>query len=249
MSQLEMEINFKGKRALVTGAGRGLGKAIAKALLKCGAEVIVLEKLEQDLKTFKEEEPSIIPLLCDLTDWDATRKVVEGVGPVHLLVNNAGVAAITPFVDVKKEELDWVFSVNFQAIVNVSQVVVKGMIARGEGGAIVNISSMTTKVAFPEHTSYSSSKGAVDTLTRVMALELGPHQIRVNAIHPTIVMTDMGKIAWEDPKKHMKYLVRTPMGHFAEPTDVADGTVFLLSDMAKMINGTVLHIDGGLTAN
>ncbi|KAL4239785.1 hypothetical protein ACF0H5_000588 [Mactra antiquata] len=244
-----MEINFKGKRALVTGGGRGIGKSIAQALLKCGAEVIVLEKIEEELNKFKQEEPSIIPLPCDLSDWDATRKAVESAGPIHLLVNSAGVAAITPFLDVKKSELDWVFSVNFQALVNVSQVVAKGMMERGQGGAIVNISSMTTNVAFPEHTSYCSSKGAVDTLTRVMALELGPHQIRVNAIHPTIVMTDMGRRAWEDPKKHLKYLVRTPMGHFAEPTDVSDGTVFLLSDMAKMINGTILHIDGGLTSN
>ncbi|XP_045212985.1 L-xylulose reductase-like [Mercenaria mercenaria] len=244
-----MEISFKGKRALVTGGGRGIGKSIAQALLKCGAEVIILDKIEADLQKFKEEEPSIIPLPCDLCDWDATRKAVESVGPVHLLVNSAGVAVLTPFVDVKKSELDWVFSVNFQAIVNVSQVVAKGMIDRGEGGAIVNISSMTTNVAFSEHTSYTSSKGAVDSLTKIMALELGPHQIRVNAIHPTIVLTDMGKIAWEEPKKRMKYVVRTPMGHLAEPTDIADGAVYLLSDMAKMVNGTILHIDGGLTCN
>ncbi|XP_052786277.1 L-xylulose reductase-like [Mya arenaria] len=244
-----MEISFKGKRALVTGGGRGIGKSIAQALLKCGAEVIVFEKIEEDLNKFKQEEPSIVAVAVDLSDWEATRRAVEAAGAVHLLVNSAGVAAITPFLEVTKKEIDWVFSVNFQAIVNVSQVVARGMVERGEGGAIVNISSMTTNVAFPEHTSYCSSKGAVDTLTRVMALELGPHQIRVNAIHPTIVMTDMGRRAWEDPKKHMKYLVRTPMGHFAEPTDISDGTMYLLSDMAKMVNGTILHIDGGLTSN
>ncbi|KAL4239784.1 hypothetical protein ACF0H5_000587 [Mactra antiquata] len=244
-----MEINFKGKRALVTGGSRGIGKSIVQRLLKCGAEVIVLAKNEEGLNQLKQEEPNINPLPCDLSDWDATRKAVESVGPIHLLVNNAAVAALTPFLDVKKSELDWVFSINYQAIVNVSQIVAKGMIERGQGGSIVNISSMSTSVALQDHTSYVSSKGAVDTLTKVMALELGPHQIRVNAILPTIVMTEMGKRAWEDPKKHMKYLVRTPMGHFAEPEDVSDATVYLLSDMAKMVNGTLMYIDGGFMAN
>ncbi|WAQ96344.1 DCXR-like protein, partial [Mya arenaria] len=188
--------------------------------------------LKNPKRTTSLQEPSIVAVAVDLSDWEATRRAVEAAGAVHLLVNSAGVAAITPF-------LEPIFV----------QVVARGMVERGEGGAIVNISSMTTNVAFPEHTSYCSSKGAVDTLTRVMALELGPHQIRVNAIHPTIVMTDMGRRAWEDPKKHMKYLVRTPMGHFAEPTDISDGTMYLLSDMAKMVNGTILHIDGGLTSN
>ncbi|KAI0233424.1 L-xylulose reductase [Lamellibrachia satsuma] len=122
------------------------------------------------------------------------------------------------------------------------------MINRGKGGAIVNISSIDAHIAFPLHTSYCASKGALDQVTRVMALEMGPHQIRTNSVNPTNVMTDMGSHALSDPAVRAAMLARTPQGKFADMKDVVNAVMYLLSDKADMINGVTLDVDGGLSA-
>ena len=124
----------------------------------------------------------------------------------------------------------------------------QGMVKRGEGGAIVNVSSQASMVALAEHTSYCVSKGGVDQLTRVMALELGPHNIRVNAVNPTVTLTDMAKLAWSDPAKSGPMLAKIPLGKFAQPGDVANTVAYLLSDQADMIHGAMIPIDGGFLA-
>ncbi|KAI0229910.1 L-xylulose reductase [Lamellibrachia satsuma] len=239
-----MDIRFNGQRALVTGAGKGIGNAIAKALAAGGAETIALSRTQGDLDKLKAENPKIRTLCVDLSDWAATRKAVEEIGPVDLLVNNAAVLMMTAFLEVEEAEIRKSFDVNVKAAVNVAQVVAKGMVNRGKGGAIVNISAILSHIAMPSLLSYCTSKAALDQVTRVMALELGPHQIRTNCVNPTIVMTAMGRRAVSDPAVRAAVIARTPQGKFAEVKDIVHAVMYLLSDKADMINGVTLDVDG-----
>lgn len=242
-----MEIRFDGKRALVTGAGKGIGRDIVKRLVEYGAETIALSRTQADLDSLKAEVPGIIPVQVDLGDWENTRVTLQKLGPVDLLVNNAGVSRLDKFLEAKKEDLEFVHNINFKAVFNVSQVIAKGMVERGQGGAIVNISSLASSLALEDHAAYCSSKGALDMLTKVMALELGPHKIRVNSINPTVVWTKMAEYAWSDPVKAKPLLSRIPMGKFVEVEDVVNSVMFLLSDKANMIVGHQLLLEGGLS--
>ncbi|KAF7642777.1 hypothetical protein LDENG_00250880 [Lucifuga dentata] len=243
-----MEISFTGKRALVTGAGKGIGRATALALAHCGAKVTAVTRTQTDLDSLVQECPCIAPVCVDLADWDATAAALQHVGPVDLLVNNAAQAGLQPFLQVTPEQFDQCFSVNVKAVLHVSQIVARGMKARGTGGAIVNISSQASQRALADHAVYCSSKAAVDMLTRVMALELGPHQIRVNSVNPTVVMTDMGRQGWKDPEKVKTMTSRIPLGRFAEVEEVVNSVLFLLSDNSSMTSGASLPVDGGFLA-
>ncbi|GFR71696.1 L-xylulose reductase [Elysia marginata] len=174
-----MDIKFEGKRALVTGAGKGIGRDIAKALVKCGAKTVALSRTEADLASLKAECPEIDTCCIDLSDWAKARSTIESLGHFDLLVNNAGVSRVGPFLDVKEEDIDFVFGTNYKSLFNVSQTVAKSMVARKSGGAIVNLSSAASKQALQDHAVYCSTKGAVDSLTSVMALELGPHKLPI----------------------------------------------------------------------
>ncbi|XP_078610474.1 L-xylulose reductase-like [Branchiostoma floridae x Branchiostoma japonicum] len=240
-----MEIRFDGKKALVTGAGKGIGRDTAKALVKCGAEVFALSRTQEDLDSLVQEYPGIHPVQCDLGDPEATKAAVESVGPIDLLVNNAGITILEPFLEVTLDAFEKVMNVNVRSVMQVSQIVAKGMVERGSGGSIVNVSSLASKCALKEHTSYCTSKGALDIMSKVMALELGPHKIRVNTVNPTVVMTDMGVKVWSDPVKAGPMLARIPLGKFVEVDDVVHAILYLLSDKAAMVNGTNLPIEGG----
>jgi len=238
---------FEGKRALVTGAGRGIGKAIAIALTQCGAETFALSKTQANLDTLITECPSIRPVCVDLADWSATREAVKALPPIDFLVNNAAVAKLDSFLNVQLEDIDRAFDINIKAVINVSQVVAESLISRGCPGCIVNISSQSALRAVPDRTVYSASKGALDMITRVMALELGPHQIRVNSVNPTVVMTDMGIMAWSDETKRNRIIDRIPLHRLPEVADVVGPVLYLLSDEANMIHGHFLMVDGGYT--
>lgn len=240
-----MDINFKGKRALVTGAGKGIGRSTAKMLVECGAEVIALSRTQADLHSLKEEAPTIQTICIDLSDIEAAVKKVNSLGDIDLLVNNAGIALLDPFEEIKMGDFDKIFSVNVKAPLFIAQAVSKRMIAKGSGGAIVNVSSQASMIALKDHTLYCSTKAAMDMFTKTMALELGPYKIRVNAVNPTVVMTDMGRIGWSDPAKAKPMLDTIPLGRFAEVEDVVHAILYLLSDKAGMVNGTMLPIDGG----
>jgi len=238
---------FNGKRVLVTGAGRGIGNAIAIALSQCGAETYALGKTQANLDALVAEHPSIRPVCVDLADWSATRKAVEALPPIDLLVNNAAVAKLDQFLDVKQEDIDISFEVNLKAVINVSQVVAKSLISRGSPGAIVNLSSQSGMRALLDHTVYCATKGALDMTTKVMALELGPHKIRVNSVNPTVVMTDMGRENWSEETKRNGMLSRIPLRHFAEVSEVVGPVLYLLSDEASMVHGHLMMVDGGFT--
>ncbi|KAJ7372599.1 hypothetical protein OS493_017870 [Desmophyllum pertusum] len=218
-------------------------------LVECGAEVIALSRTQADLDSLKTEVPSIHTVCLDLSDIEAASKKVDSLGDIHLLVNNAGIAILGPFEEVKLEDFDKMFSVNVKAPLFIAQVVAKKMIASGSGGSIVNVSSQASMIALKDHTLYSSTKAAMDMFTKSLALELGPHKIRVNAVNPTVVMTDMGRIGWSDPTKAKPMLDKIPLGRFAEVEDVVHAIVYLLSDKANMITGTMLPVDGGRLVN
>lgn len=190
----------------------------------------------------------IITVEADLSNIQAAVKQIESVGPVDLLVNNAGVGVLSSFLEVTEESYDRVMNVNLKAVLFISQTIARGMAERGRGGAIVNVSSQASQAALQDHAVYCASKGGLDQLSRVMALELGPHKIRVNCVNPTVVMTAMGKLGWSDPKKAGPMLSKIPLGRFAEVEDVVHAILFLLSDKASMINGVMLPVDGGFLA-
>ncbi|XP_052265495.1 L-xylulose reductase-like isoform X2 [Dreissena polymorpha] len=237
---------FQGKKALVTGAGKGIGRETAKRLAQLGTHVVALSRTQEDLDSLKFEIPSIEIVQCELQDWDCTRRKVQEIGAVDFLVNNAGVNKLDRFLDVKKEDLDCIMNVNFKAVFNVAQVVAAGMVDRKCGGAIVNVSSTASMRGLEEHAVYCASKAAVDKLTHVMALELGKHKIRVNSVNPTVALTELGRMAWSDPAKADPMLARIPMGRFLEVSEIVDAIVFLLSDQASMIHGVNLPVEGGL---
>ena len=248
----DMDISLSGKRVLITGAGRGIGRALALRVAACGGHVIALSRTQAHLDTLKAECPSVETVTCDLSDWEATRSAVEALGPVHCLVNNAGVGLGKAFFEVSESDFDAVMGINLKAAFNVSQVVARGMIARGEGGVIINMSSqLGRRVRFGNRSGsapYCASKAALDHLTRVMTLELGPKGIRVNSVNPTLLKTDMTSVFWENPDLLAPTLSQIPMGRFAELDDVVNATLFLLSDHASLISGVTLPVDGGVTA-
>ncbi|KAG5854290.1 L-xylulose reductase [Anguilla rostrata] len=243
-----MEITFAGKRAVVTGAGKGIGRATALALARSGAEVTAVTRTQADLDSLLIECASIRPVCVDLSDWEATEAALKDLGPVDLLVNNAACASLQPFLEVTADQFDKVFNVNVKGALHVAQIVARGMKARGAGGSIVNISSQASQRPLKDHAVYCATKAALDMLTRVMALELGPYQIRVNAVNPTVVMTDMGIVNWSDPKKAKTMKSCIPMGKFAEVEDVVNSILFLLSEKSALTNGVTLPVDGGFLA-
>jgi len=242
-----MEFNFKHKRALVTGAGKGIGRAIAVLLARCGATVIALSRTKADLDAL-QKEINCITIVADLGEVEDVKRAAEEAGEIDFLVNNAGISILEPFLETKPESFTKVLNTNVLAVLLLSQSIAKKMVSRGAGGSIVNLSSQASLVALKDHASYCASKGALDQLTRVMALELGPHNIRVNAVNPTVTLTPMGEMAWSDPSKSAPMLSRIPLNKFAKPEDIAKAVVFLLSDHASMITGAVVPVDGGYTA-
>ncbi len=243
-----MKIDFSGKRILVTGAGKGIGREIVRHLIQeCNGDVVALSRTQTDLEALHAEYGCEC-IQVDLADVEATREKVAAAGRIDLLVNNAGIAILESFMETTAETFDLTMAINARAIIVVSQIVARGMIERGEGGTIVNVSSQSSMRAVKDHTAYCASKGALDQITRVMALELGRYRIRVNAVNPTIVLTPMGKRAWADPEKSGPMKARIPLDRFADPHHVSQTVAYLLSEYSAMINGVLLPIDGGFLA-
>lgn len=243
LSTSETSDRFENKRVLVTGAASGIGKEISYHLARKGAHVIALD-MNKDALIALQKEIGGEYFVCNLLDAEATQKTIASMGRIDSLVNNAGVSALDPFLDVKVKDFDFVMSINCRAVFVVGQAVAKKMVAQGNGGTIVNMSSQASERCLAEHTAYCTSKAAVNMLTKMMAYELGPHKIRVNAVGPTVVMTEMGRKAWP-PKKAAPILARIPQGKFAQPYDVAHLVLYLLSDKSDMVNGTMVPLEGG----
>jgi NAD(P)-dependent dehydrogenase (short-subunit alcohol dehydrogenase family) len=234
--------DFSGKRILVTGAGKGIGRETAQLLARFGADVIALGRTASDLSY------SASPVVVDLADVEATRAAVASVLPIDLLVNCAGIVELESVLETSMATFDRTLAINTRAPLLVAQLVAQDLVRRGKPGAIVNVSSLAAKVATRDHLAYCASKAALDAITQVMALELGPHGIRVNSLNPIVTLTPMADKAWSDPAKSAPMLARVPLGRFAQPSEVAAAIAFLLSDDAAMIHGTTLTLDGGFSA-
>ena len=242
-----LNIDFKNRRVLVTGAGKGIGRDTAVMLAHYHAKVVALSRTEADLKNL-QDEIGCETIVADLGDAAAAKRAAEQAGDVDLLVNNAAIAILQPFLGTTPEAWDATMAVNLRAIVIVSQVIAAQMIRRGVAGSIVSVSSMAAFQALRDHAAYCASKAGLDQLTKVMAVELGEYGIRVNSVNPTVVLTEMGKRAWSDPAKGGPMLQRIPLNRFAECNDIASVICFLLSDAAGMLNALTLQIDGGFHA-
>lgn len=238
---------FDGKTVLITGAGKGIGRATAQLLAQRGARVIALSRSATDLRTL-EDETGCTTLCTDLGDARAARSAAEAAQPVDLLVNCAGIVELQPFLDTSVDAFDTIMAVNVRAAMIVAQQCARSMIGRGVGGSIVNVSSLSATVGLPLHAAYCASKAALDGLTRVMAVELGPHGIRVNTVNPVVTMTPMAEKAWSDPEKSAPMLARIPLKRFVQPLEVARTIAYLLSDESAMVSGVSLAVDGGFQA-
>lgn len=240
-------MGFEGRRALVTGAGKGIGREMVRRLRERGAEVAALSRSAADLDSLREET-GCETIHADLADTEAAADAVRRALPVQLLVNNAGISRLAPALQTTEAEFFGILRVNAWAALRMAQVVAGDLVARGERGAIVNVSSIAAGVGLPDHAAYCASKAALDAITRVLAVEWGGHGIRTNSVNPTVTLTPMAEMAWSDPAKAGPMQARIPMRRFVQPREVADAVCFLLGDEAAMINGVCLDVDGGLRA-
>ncbi len=231
---------------LVTGATGGIGAATVRRLAGHGAEVYAGGR-DTDILARLAEETGAHPLPFDLSSEDEIHAAVSGLD-LWGVVNCGGFGGeIATPQDTDIAVFDRVITVNARGSLLVIKHVTPGLIERGRGGSIVNVSSQASLVALPGHISYGSSKAAVDNITRVSALELGKHNIRVNSVNPTVVMTDMSAFHWDRPDVGPAFLAQMPLGRWATEDDIAGPIVFLLSDDAAMITGVCLPVDGGYT--
>ncbi|KQR99980.1 short-chain dehydrogenase [Williamsia sp. Leaf354] len=237
--------DFTGQTILVTGASGGIGAATVRRLVADGAGVIASGR-QTDVLDKLADETGATPLAFDLTSEDEIRDALSGLA-LDGVVNCGGFGGeIATPQDTDIDIFDKVISINARGTLLVTKYVAPAMIAAGRG-SIVNVSSQAGLVALPGHISYGSSKAAVDNITRVSALELGPHGIRVNSVNPTVVMTEMSAFYWGRPEIEGPFLEAMPLGRWATEDEIAGPIAFLLSDDASMISGVSLPIDGGYT--
>jgi len=245
-----VSFKFDGKRALVTGGAQGLGEGIATALLAAGADLFVLDVNKEKLDLLTSKHPTIHTVVADLKDWEATKKAVEGMLPLDLVVNNAGIYILEAFVTAQQKVFDDTVAINARAVLNICQVVANDLIARNKPGSIVNISSMASVIPCNYCSVYGASKAALDMITKSMASEIGKHQIRVNSVLPTGIITETAKTTVRGGEELRKgHMLRIPLGKYAEISEIVGPVLFLLSDCASMVHGHQLRVDGGYSVS
>lgn len=248
------DLSLEGKKALITGAAKGIGKSIAIVFAELGADLVLADidqsGLESTVKEVKKRGQRAYPVVADITKLrdieNLVQEAIQAFGKIDILVNNAGVAHLNPAEKLTEEQWDKTMGVNLKGLFFLSQEVGKHMIQKRKG-KIINISSQTGVVALEKHVAYSASKAGVIGITKVLALEWGKYNINVNAVAPTIIMTPMGKQVWSGEKGE-KMLEKIPLKRFGKPVDVAFTVAFLASDISNMITGATIMIDGGYTA-
>ncbi|WP_369017924.1 D-threitol dehydrogenase [Thermatribacter velox] len=246
------EFDLTDKTALVTGAAQGIGKAIALLFASKGADLVLVD-LKEGVKNLAEEVAKLgkraLPIVADLTDFSSLPGVVEKAmdvfSKIDILVNNAGVAILDDAENLSEEAWDKTMDINLKAPFLLSQLVGREMIKR-KSGKIINIASQAGIVALDRHVAYCTSKAGLIAMTKVLALEWGEFGINVNAIAPTVVLTELGKKAWAgEVGEAMKQKI--PLRRFALPEEIAAAALFLASNASDMITGTTLVVDGGYT--
>lgn len=242
--------SLAGKTALVTGGSSGIGAEIVSVFVDAGATVIATGQSPQRLSTVAAETgaETIAGDIATAAGCAAlTTEALARHGRIDILVNSAGVALVGPVLDLSVEDWDKTMAVNTRAPFLLAQALAPPMIQAG-GGKIVNISSQTGVIALADHAAYATSKGGLNALTKSLMVELAPHNIQVNAICPTVVMTEMGKKIWSPVEKSGPMIAATPLGRFGEPVEVADMALYLASPASDLVNGAILMIEGGYSS-
>ena len=247
---------LKNKTAVVTGAGKGLGRACAIALAEAGANLIIISRTKKDLmevsKKIKKFKSKCKSYVCDITNYDEIKKIINKQSKIDILINNAGHNIPEHFTKVKTKDMEYLVKINTIATFNLAQLCALKMIKlrnrKKIGGSIVNMSSQMGHVGGPIRSVYNMTKFGLEGLTKGMSIDLAKYNIRVNSVCPTFVVTPMTSKFLKSKKFKKEVLGNIPLGRFAELSDVATAAVFLASDAASMITGTSLLVDGGWTA-
>ena len=250
------KINLKNKTALVTGAGKGIGKACAIALAEAGADLIIISRTQKDLdnasKIIKKLKSKCSTFACDVTNYIQVKNIINKQKKIDILVNNAGTNIPEHFTKVKKKNMEYMVKLNTMATFNLAQLCTLKMLETKKrkkiGGSIINISSQMGHVGGSIRSVYNMTKFGLEGLTKGMAIDLAKNNIRVNTVCPTFVDTPMTKKFFNNKKFKMEVINKIPLGRIASVNDVATAVAFLASDASSMITGTSILIDGGWTA-
>lgn len=242
-----------GKRALVVGASSGIGKACAVALGQAGATVTLAARRLEHLTTLETEMNAAglaaSTLVVDVSKVERTQEQIAAHGPFDVLINASGLARHTPALDTLAADFDAVSDINLRGAFFVSQAVARGLVAAGKPGSLITISSQMAHVGGQDRAVYAATKHAIQGMTKTMAIEWGEHNIRVNTICPTFILTDLTRSTFEDPEKRQWIEDKIKLGRIGEVEDIMGAAVFLASDASAMMTGTSLLIDGGWTAD
>jgi NAD(P)-dependent dehydrogenase (short-subunit alcohol dehydrogenase family) len=241
-----------GKRALVTGAGRGIGLAAASALAEAGAHVTLAARTKNEIEdaahAIRSRGQQADALQLDVTDIEAARRAVAAAAPFQILVNNAGMNRPAPLADIKVEDFDAIFALNVRAAFFMAQAVALKLLEAKVPGSIINISSQMGHVGAARRAVYCASKHAMEGFTKAMAIELAPHAIRVNSLGPTFLETPMTKPFFENKAFRDEVLSKIKLGRLGQLDELTGAIVFLASDASSLMTGSALVLDGGWTA-
>lgn len=249
-------LRLDGKRALITGATKGIGADIARAFAAAGARLVLSGRDEAALASARSElhdefgsdiHTAAVDLAAPSGPADLAARAAGAFDGLDVLVNNAGISHTQPVVDTDPALFDETIAVNLRAPALLAAAVGKAMVEAGSGGSIITVASAAALAPLADHYAYCASKAALVMATKVLARELGPHGIRANSVCPTVVLTEMGQRVWGEESKAAPMIARIPLGRFAVPHEVSDAVVWLASDAASMINGVDIPIDGGYT--
>jgi NAD(P)-dependent dehydrogenase (short-subunit alcohol dehydrogenase family) len=248
MTYLEQLFGLAGRTAIVTGAARGNGLAMAEALLRAGASVIMadllVEVLAQQVGLFISEGLDARAFSGDVTSGEDRARLFDSLERVDILVNNAGVTFPHPWLDYPIDDWNTTYRVNLLAPFELCRLAARRMVSQGRG-SIINVTSLNAELAFPDNPAYMAFKGALRQLTRSLALDLGRQGVRANCIAPGYMKTEMTRISWSDPERERARAGRSALGRWGVPADLAGAVVFLAGDASAYVTGQDLYVDGG----